>query len=128
MCCSRSLINKISTNTYNTSFYRKLLPAGEIENKNSLLKSFVVLERTQSPVQGYMHDFALLADYDLEKKREKYRSSFMLSLVTRSTEENDRFVKEWEFEEISALPEKLYVMVGMYNRTVKGIDWVLSYI
>lgn len=107
--------------------YRKLLPAGEIENKNSLLKAFIVLEGKQAPVQGYMHDFALLADYDLEKEREKYRDSFMIYLVARSTEENDRFVKEWKFEGISALPEKLYVMVGMYDRTVKGIDWALSY-
>lgn len=74
-----------------------------------------------------MHDFALLADYDLEKKRERYRSSFIIYLVERSTEDNDKFVKEWEFESISTLPEKLYLIVGMYNRTVRGLDWVLNY-
>jgi hypothetical protein len=108
-------------------FYQKLLPAGEIENKNSLLKSFIILEGKQQPVEGYMHDFALLADFDLEKKREKYRNSFMLYLVARNTDDNDKFVREWEFEKITLLPEKLYLIVGMYDRSVRGIDWVLSY-
>ena len=107
-------------------FYTKLMPIGEIETKNQILHEFATLENNLKPVQGIMHDCGLLAQFSLREDREAYKNSFVLYIAADENESVQDFVKKWEFNKISAIPDKLHLWVGLYDRTVAGIDWVLA--
>lgn len=107
-------------------FYSKLMPVADIATKNQLLQEFVVLEGNLKPVQGIMHDCGLLSQFDLKEEREKYKDPFVVYLAAEDNGSVKEFVKKWDFNQISSIPDKLHLWAGMYDRTVAGIDWVLA--